>query len=98
MAQRKQNPNTPENLAELTQTARDTNMGGLLRQFWQPVALSSQAAPGKAAALRVFSEELTFYRGRDGAPFLVAGRCAHRCTRLHTGWVESDEIRCMYHC
>jgi 5,5'-dehydrodivanillate O-demethylase len=97
MAQRKQNPNTPENLAELTQTARDTDMGGLLRQFWQPVALSSQAAPGKAAALRVFSEELTFYRGRDGAPFLVAGRCAHRCTRLHTGWVESDEIRCMYH-
>jgi 5,5'-dehydrodivanillate O-demethylase len=97
MAQSRQSPTSPENLALLTQTARGTDMGDLLRQFWQPVALSRQAEPGKAVALRVFNEELTFYRGEDGAPFLVAGRCAHRCTRLHTGWVEGDQIRCVYH-
>jgi len=97
MAQSKLKPNAPESLALLTQTGRGTDMGGLLRQFWQPVALSRQAGPGKAAAIRVFSEDLTFYRGEDGAPFLVGGACAHRCTRLHTGWIEGDDIRCMYH-
>jgi len=45
----------------------------------------------------VFCEDLTLYRGDSGQPYLVAGRCAHRCTRLATGWVEGEEIRCMYH-
>ena len=37
------------------------------------------------------------YRGESGRAYLVAGRCAHRLTLLHTGWVQGDEIRCMYH-
>jgi 5,5'-dehydrodivanillate O-demethylase len=72
-------------------------MGQLLRRFWHPVALSADLFPGKAQPLRIFSEDLTLYRGESGTAHLVGGRCAHRLTVLHTGWVEGDCIRCMYH-
>jgi len=81
----------------LTQTARDTPMGRLLRTFWQPVALADDLKGGTARFIRVLSEDLTLYRGESGAPFLIGGRCAHRCTVLHTGWVQGDKVRCMYH-
>lgn len=90
-------PTRHELLRELTQTASGTPMGILLRSFWQPVAVADSLAPGKARALRVLSEDLTLYRGEDGTPHLIGGRCAHRCTVLHTGWVENGQIRCMYH-
>ena len=52
---------------------------------------------GKAQALRVLGEDLTLYRGEGGRPYLIGGRCAHRCTVLHTGVIQGDQIRCMYH-
>jgi 5,5'-dehydrodivanillate O-demethylase oxygenase subunit len=86
-----------EELQLLTQCARGTLMGTLLRSFWQPVALAESVAPGKARFVRVMGEDLTLYRGASGTPYLVGGRCAHRATVLHTGWVEGEEIRCIYH-
>jgi 5,5'-dehydrodivanillate O-demethylase len=86
-----------ERLRSLTQTGPDTDMGRLLRKFWQPVAVSSSIKAGAARPLRVLGEDLTLYRGEGGKAHLVAGRCAHRLTLLHTGWVQGDDIRCIYH-
>jgi 5,5'-dehydrodivanillate O-demethylase len=86
-----------ERLRSLTQTGPDTDMGRLLRKFWQPVAVSSSIKAGAARPLRVMGESLTLYRGEGGKAHLVAGRCAHRLTLLHTGWVQGDDIRCIYH-
>ncbi|HXQ51581.1 MAG TPA: Rieske 2Fe-2S domain-containing protein [Stellaceae bacterium] len=86
-----------ERLDALTRTGRDSDMGKLLRRFWQPVATSRGLAQGKAQFLRILSEDLTLYRGASGRAYLVAARCAHRLTLLHTGWVEGEEIRCIYH-
>lgn len=86
-----------ERLRELSRTGPDTLMGKLLRSFWQPVAIADALAPGTAQPLRVLSEDLTLYRSQSGRAYLVAGRCAHRLTVLHTGWVEGEQIRCMYH-
>lgn len=86
-----------ERLRSLTQTGPDSDMGRLLRRFWQPVAVSQAITCGTAMPLRVLGEDLTLYRGESGAAHLVAGRCAHRRTLLHTGWVQGDEIRCIYH-
>jgi 5,5'-dehydrodivanillate O-demethylase len=86
-----------ERLRRLTETGPETDMGKLLRSFWQPVAVSQSVAPGSARPLRVMSENLTLYRGESGRAYLVAGRCAHRLTTLHTGWVQGEEIRCIYH-
>lgn len=82
---------------ELHRTGPDTLMGKLLRRFWHPVALAGSVAPGRARPLRVLSEDLTLYRGESGTPYLVGGRCAHRCTVMHTGVVAGEEISCMYH-
>lgn len=81
----------------LHQTGPQSLMGKLLRRFWQPIARSQLVAKGEARGVKVLGEELTLYRGEGGAPHLVGGRCAHRCTVLHTGWVEGDTIRCTYH-
>jgi len=86
-----------ERLSLLTQTGPDTGMGRLLRRFWQPVAVSHALKVGEAKPLRIMGEDLTFYRGESGRAHLVAGRCAHRLTALHTGWVQGDDIRCIYH-
>jgi 5,5'-dehydrodivanillate O-demethylase len=87
----------PIGKAHLHETGPDTLMGRLLRRFWHPIALSSDVAPGAAAPVRGMCEDLTLYRGQSGAPHLVGGACAHRCSVLHTGDVQGDEIACMYH-
>ena len=86
-----------DRLKLLTETSPDTLMGKLLRKFWQPIAISERLRKGTARALRVLGEDLTLYRGESGQPYLVGGRCAHRCSVLHTGWVQGEQIRCMYH-
>ncbi len=86
-----------EKLALLPLASRGTEMGRLLRTFWHPVARSKTVAAGEARALRAFGEDLTLYRGTSGRAYLVGGRCAHRLTVLHTGTIEGDELRCMYH-
>src|SRR4051794_15262291 len=87
----------PNRFEVLTQTAANTPMGQLLRKFWQPVGLTRRVQSKSAMAVRILSEDLTLYRGESGKAHLVGGHCIHRLTRLHTGWVEGDEIRCMYH-
>jgi 5,5'-dehydrodivanillate O-demethylase len=86
-----------ERLRLLTQTGPDTDMGRLLRTFWQPVATSQSVKAGTARPLRVLGEDLTLYRGASGRPYLVGGHCAHRLTLMHTGWVQGEDIRCIYH-
>ena len=86
-----------ERLRLLTETGPGTDMGRLLRKFWQPVAVSASVRSGDARPLRVLGEDLTLYRGESGRAYLVAGRCAHRLTVLHTGWVQGEDIRCIYH-
>src|SRR6266702_2722348 len=82
---------------DFIQSAPGTPMGKLLRSFWQPVALASAVAAGKAIGIHILNEELTLYRGESGEPHLVGKRCAHRGTELRAGWVEGDCIRCFYH-
>lgn len=86
-----------ERLQQLTKTGPDSAMGRLLRKFWHPVALSDKLAPSTAMPLRILAEDLTLYRGESGVTHLVGGVCAHRSSLLHTGWVEGERIRCMYH-
>lgn len=78
-------------------TGPGTLAGRYLRRFWQPVYVASQLEKGRPVRIRIMSENFTLYRGESGQPHLVAERCPHRLTALHTGWVEGDSIRCYYH-
>ena len=82
--------------AELTEVSAGTPMGELLRRYWHPVALVSDATdtPRK---LRVLGEDLILFRDKRGRPGLVYPHCAHRGTSLYYGKVEEQGIRCCYH-
>lgn len=71
--------------------------GHLLRQRWQPIYAADDLEPGRAVPVKVLHEELTLYRGEDGAAHVVAGRCAHRGVLLSVGMVEGCRVRCRYH-
>jgi phenylpropionate dioxygenase-like ring-hydroxylating dioxygenase large terminal subunit len=91
------NPSYADRLLSLSQCGPGTDMGRLLRRFWQPVCVGAKVKPGSARRIRIMNEDLTLYRGESGKPHLVAGRCAHRLTLLSTGWVQGENIRCIYH-
>ncbi len=82
---------------ELTQCGPQSDMGRLLRRFWHPVAVAATLKPGGTRPIAALGEELTLYRGEGGKVHCIGGRCAHRCTVLHTGEVTGDELRCVYH-
>jgi 5,5'-dehydrodivanillate O-demethylase len=83
--------------ADYSHTGPGTLGGRYLRTFWHPVFRAQDLAAGRAVPLRVMGEDFTLYRGADGAPHVLAARCAHRATQLSTGWVEGDCLRCFYH-
>lgn len=86
-----------QRLRLLVETSAGTPMGVLLRSFWQPIAIASTLNRGNAKPIRALSEDLTLYRGEGGKFHLIGARCAHRGTVLHTGSIEGDSLRCMYH-
>jgi 5,5'-dehydrodivanillate O-demethylase oxygenase subunit len=83
--------------ADFEHTGPGRPAGYLLRQRWQPVYAAEDLEPGRAVPLKVLHEELTLYRGEDGAAHIIAGRCAHRGVLLSVGIVEGDCVRCRYH-
>lgn len=81
---------------ELTEVGPDTPMGELLRRYWHPIGLTSDASdtPRK---VRVLGEDLILFRDKTGRPGLVTPHCAHRGASLYYGKVEEHGIRCCYH-
>src|SRR5581483_10856284 len=78
-------------------TGPGTIGGRYLRRFWQPVYRGSDLASGQAVPIAIMGERFTLYRGETGTPHVIGFRCAHRGTQLSTGWVEGDDLRCLYH-
>ncbi len=82
--------------AKLTEVGRGTPMGELLRRYWHPVGLSSDAG-GTPRPVKILGEELILFRDGQGRPGLVYPRCCHRGTTLYYGKIEERGIRCCYH-
>jgi phenylpropionate dioxygenase-like ring-hydroxylating dioxygenase large terminal subunit len=83
-------------IAALTEVGRDKPMGELLRRYWHPVALVTDAG-AIPKAVRVLGEDLILFRDGQGRAGLLAARCCHRGTTLYYGRVEERGIRCCYH-
>ncbi|WP_157217557.1 Rieske 2Fe-2S domain-containing protein [Flavisphingomonas formosensis] len=82
---------------EFAYTGPGTLMGRYMRLFWQPVARSIDLPAGKAKPITVMNERFTLYRGESGTAYVVDHHCPHRGTQLSVGWVQGEEIRCLYH-
>jgi len=87
----------PRTKLDMTTTKPGTPGGTFMRQFWHAIARSEDILPGHAIPVRVMSEDYTLFRGASGRAQLVAQRCPHRGALMHLGWVENDDIRCVYH-
>lgn len=85
-----------EHDVELTEVERGTPMGELLRRYWHPVGLESDAT-ATPRLIRVLGEDLILFRDGAGKPGLLHPRCAHRGSSLYYGKVEAQGIRCCYH-
>ena len=86
----------PSYNAKLTEVARGTPMGELLRRYWHPVGLAADAA-ATPRPVKVLGEELILFRDGQGRAGLVYPRCCHRGTTLYYGKIEERGIRCCYH-
>ena len=82
---------------DLATTKPGTPGGVFMRQFWIAVHRSKDIAPGEAKPIRIMSEDFTLYRGATGTIHLIDARCPHRFALMHLGWIEGDDIRCVYH-
>jgi 5,5'-dehydrodivanillate O-demethylase len=81
----------------LTQTAKGTPMGELLRRYWMPVAGVSEFDQVAIKPLRLLGEDLVLYKDLSGNFGLVQRKCPHRRADLAYGMVEKTGIRCSYH-
>ena len=86
----------PKHRAELTEVGAGTSMGELLRRYWHPVGLASDAN-ATPTLVKVLGEELVLFRDGTGRAGLVHPRCAHRGASLYYGKTEERGIRCCYH-
>jgi phenylpropionate dioxygenase-like ring-hydroxylating dioxygenase large terminal subunit len=86
----------PAHNAAITEVRKGTPMGELLRRYWHPVGLSTDAG-STPRAIRALGEDLILFRDGKGQAGLVHARCCHRGTTLYYGRVEEAGIRCCYH-
>jgi phenylpropionate dioxygenase-like ring-hydroxylating dioxygenase large terminal subunit len=86
----------PSFRAELALVGQGTPMGELLRRYWHPVGLATDAGP-EPRQVRVLGEDLILFRDGAGKAGLLYPRCAHRGTSLYYGKTEERGIRCCYH-
>jgi len=82
---------------DIASTRPGTPGGRFMRQFWLAVHRSEDLAAGHAKPIRIMSEDYTLYRGESGRAQVLDYRCPHRGAQLHLGWVEGDDLRCIYH-
>ena len=96
-------PATPANLTgemaavDLARTGPATPGGKFMRRFWMAVGRSQDLAKGTAKPIRIMSVDYVLYRGESGRAQVMDYRCPHRGAQMHLGWVEGDDIRCIYH-
>ncbi len=81
---------------ELTRVGPGTPCGELMRRYWHPVALSTEATD-LPRVIRILGEDLVLFRDLSGAAGLVHRHCPHRGASLEYGVCEAAGIRCCYH-
>eukprot|EP00252_Welwitschia_mirabilis_P026006 TRINITY_DN832_c0_g1_i7.p1 TRINITY_DN832_c0_g1~~TRINITY_DN832_c0_g1_i7.p1 ORF type:complete len:508 (-),score=74.38 TRINITY_DN832_c0_g1_i7:443-1966(-) len=68
-----------------------------LKNFWYPVAFSTDVKEKTMIPFDCFEEPWVIFRGKDGRPGCIQNTCAHRACPLHLGSVSDGRIQCPYH-
>ena len=86
----------------LTRIGPGTPCGGVMRSYWQPVALVDEFDPRldprmatrPVKAVRVLGQDLVLLRDAQGRWGLLDRNCPHRGADLSFGRNEGDGLRC----
>jgi len=72
--------------------------GKLFRQYWQPIALTTDfPADGAPLPIQALGEKFVLFKDEAGQLGLLNLHCAHRGADLSYGRVEDGGLRCIYH-
>ena len=83
---------------KLTETDQGTGCGGLMRLYWQPVALTDELSGNRPVVpVRIFGEDLVLFRNGSGEIGLIDRHCPHRQVDLCYGRLEENGLRCPFH-
>lgn len=90
---------TAEENSRLCRVEGDAPMGRLMRRHWTPAALSEQLSEddGKPVRVRLFGEDLVFFRDSQGRLGALGEQCLHRKASLALGRNEDCGLTCLYH-
>ncbi|MEN9213694.1 MAG: aromatic ring-hydroxylating dioxygenase subunit alpha [Gloeomargarita sp. DG_1_6_bins_138] len=64
--------------------------------YWYAVALSTELGQ-KPLAIQLWHQDIVLFRNRHGQVQALANRCPHRFVKLSSGYVQGDDIVCIYH-
>ena len=83
----------------ITRVGPGTAAGGLLRRYWQPVALVDELAGSQRPIkpVKLMGENLVLFRDDKGRYGLIERACPHRGTDLAYGRLENGGLRCAFH-
>lgn len=82
----------------LTQVGAQRPAGKLLRQYWQPVALTDELpAERPVTPVALMGERLVLFRDEAGELGLIDRHCPHRGADLCFGRLEENGMRCPFH-
>lgn len=88
---------TAEQNLVLTQVGRGTQMGNLMRRYWQPIGAAVELESKWTKRVRLLGEDLVLFRDRQGRRGLIAEQCPHRRASFLHGIPTENGIRCPYH-
>ncbi len=63
---------------------------------WYAVALSSELRD-KPLAIQIWHQDIVLFRNQDGQVQALENCCPHRLVKLSSGYVQGNEIVCIYH-
>ena len=82
----------------ITKTGPETKCGELLRQYWQPAALTVELEGERPVRpVRLLGEDLVLFKDEQGRYGLLDKQCPHRGADLCYGRREDDGLRCPFH-
>ena len=82
----------------ITQTGPDTKCGDLLRQYWQPAALTVELDDERPVRpVTLLGEDLVLFKDNSGRYGLMDKQCPHRGADLCYGRREDNGLRCPFH-
>ena len=82
----------------LTRVGPGSDAGTVLRQYWQPAALSDELMSGRPVVpVRLLGEDLVLFRDSEGEMGLIGRHCPHRGADLCYGRLEDNGLRCPFH-